>query len=308
MNRQENIKKMYEQAKLNTINAKDKAVLKQMKEIYLEESKAEIKTTELSLWSNIMKNRITKFATAAIIFAGILIGMNYFGGAMSSVALADVAEKIKQFDSLIQEEHRIVTNIRQDGQKWEMDVKKYISTKYGSVEQQYDQQGNIMTTVYLLKNTQEIITVIHPAKQYFTISLKNTNLELPDFVNPKGIVEFIVLEQNPVKLGTKEIDGKKAEGFEAVNPKAMTELAKLSNGMLPIGDNKWKLWVDVKTELPIKIEAEYTMTEGPMTNFMAVNVVSETKNLEWGAKFDDSIFNPDIPDDYKPIDSSAFMR
>ena len=307
------LSKLLSAVEINTIEP-DKDFLNKLQDKTTEEFAAshtnETKQQKSSfpLWRIIMKSKIIKLAAAAVILICLLIGMNYFGASITTVALADVAEKIRQFDSLIQEEHRVVTNIRRQGQKWEMDIKKYVSTKYGSVEQQYDQQGNIMTTVYLLKNKQQVITVIHPAKQYFTISLENTNLELPDFVNPKDIVEFIILEQNPIKLGQKEIDGRKAEGFEAVNPKAMAELAKLSNGMLPIGDNKWKLWIDIQTKLPIKIEGEYTMAEGPMTNYMAVNVTTETTNLEWGAKFDDNIFNPVIPDDYRPIDTSAYMR
>ena len=74
MNRAENIKRMYEQAKLDTIVEKDKTVLEKMKEVYLQESKFEPKTAELSLWRTIKKSKITKFAAAAvIIIAAVLL-------------------------------------------------------------------------------------------------------------------------------------------------------------------------------------------------------------------------------------------
>ena len=74
MNRQENIKKLYEQAKLDTLAERDKNVLEKMKQIYLQDSKTETKTVESSVWKIIMKSKITKFAAAAVvIFMLILI-------------------------------------------------------------------------------------------------------------------------------------------------------------------------------------------------------------------------------------------
>jgi outer membrane lipoprotein-sorting protein len=79
MNRQENIKKVYEQAKLDTMIKKDKAVLKKMKEIYLQESKAGQKTVELSIRRIIMKNQITKLAVSAVVIAAALLVFFYTG-------------------------------------------------------------------------------------------------------------------------------------------------------------------------------------------------------------------------------------
>ena len=78
MNKQENIKKMYEQAKLDTIVEKDKVVLEKMKEIYLQESNAESKPAELFIWRIIMKSNITKIATAAVIIIAVILSINLF--------------------------------------------------------------------------------------------------------------------------------------------------------------------------------------------------------------------------------------
>jgi hypothetical protein len=98
MNRQENIKKMYEQAKLDTIIEKDKAVLEKMKEIYLQQSKAESKPVKLSIWSIIMKSKITKLAAAAVLIIGVLFINSRNGGFIdgSSLALGQTIEKMKE--------------------------------------------------------------------------------------------------------------------------------------------------------------------------------------------------------------------
>jgi hypothetical protein len=219
-----------------------------------------------------------------------------------------VAEKVRQFDSLIQRERRTITIVGQEEPALVTDVKKYVLTNRGCVEEQYDQRGNLLTTVYLLKDKQQVITVLHPPKQYFIIDLNDTALELPGSFNAQGLVEWIVLEQNPAKLGQREINGRKAEGFEAVNPKAIEEMSRLSNGMLPVGENSWRLWIDVETKLPIKIESEYIMGKGPLTNFTEAKVKCETSSIEWGAEFDKSIFEPAIPDGYTLLGTSTSTK
>lgn len=255
----------------------------------------------INFWRLIMKSPIIKFAAAAVIIAAGL----FFFTQPGSVALAEVAEKVRQFDSLIQRGKTIITIAGQQEPFMTTDTKKYVLADEGSVDEQYDQNGNLMTTVYVLKEKQQVIMVLKPLKQYLIIDLKGTAIEMPPSFDAKALVECFVLESNPVKLGQKEIDGRKAEGFEALNPKAIEEMSKLSNGMFSMGDNTWRLWVDVKTKLPIKVEGEFIMKASPMTNFTESNVEFETTSIEWGAEFDKSIFEPDIPDDYTLLDTST---
>lgn len=251
-----------------------------------------------------MKSNITKIAAAAVVITGIV----FFLTLPTSIVLADVVEKVRQFDCLIQKEHRIITAIGQKQPILVTDVKKYIQANRGYVEEQYDQRGNLVTTVYLLKDKQQIITVLHQPKQYFIIDLKDTSMELPDSFNAQGLVEWIVLEQNPHKLGQEEIDGHKVEGFEVVNPKAMKDLSKLSKGLYPVGDNTWRLWVDVKSKLPVKVEGEFVMGKGPITNYMEVQTKFETTGIEWGAQFDRNILEPKIPADFTLIPFSTSTK
>ena len=55
-----------------------------------------------TLWRTIMKSKITKLATAAVIIITVLIGINHFGGSidMASVAFADVLDAISKAKTL----------------------------------------------------------------------------------------------------------------------------------------------------------------------------------------------------------------
>ena len=57
------------------------------------------KPQALKIWRNIVKNRVTQFATAAAIIMAVLIGLHYLGGSIdgATIAWADVMEQIKSF-------------------------------------------------------------------------------------------------------------------------------------------------------------------------------------------------------------------
>ena len=72
MNQAEKIKKLYEQAALDTLAGKDKAVLEKMKEIYLQESKAKTNPAELSIWRKFMLSK-SKYKVAALLGCVIIV-------------------------------------------------------------------------------------------------------------------------------------------------------------------------------------------------------------------------------------------
>ncbi len=92
MNGQENIKKIYEQAKLDTVVERDKAVLEKMKDIYLQESKAGPKTPELSVWRKFMLTK-TKYKVAALLGCIILVSV------AAAVTVPSVYNTIRTFIS-----------------------------------------------------------------------------------------------------------------------------------------------------------------------------------------------------------------
>ena len=85
------------------------------------------------------------------------------------------------------------------------------------------------------------------------------------------------------ELGRSVIDGVEVEGIEVTDPP--TDGEKLENAV-------GRLWVDVQTELPIRIEIEGT------ANGAAVRWLMEFK---WSEAVDPAVFEPNIPGDYTPL-------
>jgi hypothetical protein len=85
------------------------------------------------------------------------------------------------------------------------------------------------------------------------------------------------------ELGRSVIDGVEVEGIEVADPP--TDGKKLENGV-------GRLWVDVQTELPIRIEIEGT------ADGAAVRWLMEFK---WAEAVSPAAFEPNISDDYTPI-------
>jgi hypothetical protein len=86
------------------------------------------------------------------------------------------------------------------------------------------------------------------------------------------------------ELGRSVIDGIEVEGVEVADPPTDGD-AKLENGV-------GRMWVDVQTELPVRIEIEGT------ADAMAVRWLMEFK---WSEAVDPALFEPNIPSDYTPL-------
>ncbi len=96
----DNIEKMFTQTNIETNTDVDKVVLSDAVNAM---SKSKQKTPvcdKPNVWRIIMKSKITKFATAAVIIIAVLIGINQFGGSVdgTNVAWADVSNHITQAD------------------------------------------------------------------------------------------------------------------------------------------------------------------------------------------------------------------
>ncbi len=82
------------------------------------------------------------------------------------------------------------------------------------------------------------------------------------------------------ELGRSIIDGIEVEGIEVTDPP--TKGGKLANG---IG----RMWVDVQTELPVRIEIEGT-ADGKIVRWLM--------EFKWSKAVPASVFEPNIPSDY----------
>jgi outer membrane lipoprotein-sorting protein len=118
---------------------------------------------------------------------------------------------------------------------------------------------------------------------------------VPDQTSPDAFIrKFMDLAgEADVKLGPSTIDGREVEGFEVSG-----ERLGLSFTGAP-GGGAARLWVDVKSGLPVKLEVETAHTNA-MVGTMRVRAVYD--QFEWDVPLDAALFTPVIPEGLREVD------
>ncbi|MHC4641406.1 MAG: hypothetical protein ACYS32_07155 [Planctomycetota bacterium] len=235
--------------------------------------------TSSGIWRIIMKSPITKLAAAAVII--IAVGIFFPRGNGSSVAWAKVVEKVEQIESFMFQQ-RISINGMPEGATTDMELTTYVSSEYGLRQEIYE-NGRVISISYVpLEGT--TITAVWPSmKKYLKVSTTQEHMrKTHDQSNPKGMIkEFMSFEHTG--LGRKIIDGVEAEGIEVNDPNFLTFVFESTVG---------RLWVDVKTNLPLRTEIEGISGNGSIeTKIVAYD-------FDWDVELDPGVFEPNIPDDY----------
>jgi hypothetical protein len=100
-------------------------------------------------------------------------------------------------------------------------------------------------------------------------------------------------------LGSREIDGVRTEGFEVKDVKLFSQLLRY---LLHPEDINIRLWVNEETLLPARIEGEGFVGKGVLTGFKEFRYKEVMHSIEYDVEIGESIFDPNIPDDYILID------
>ncbi len=281
------IKELISKSDVQTTSETDKRILGGALE-HLEKLKQKnLTATQPNIWRIIMKNRIPKLAAAAVIIAGILLGINFLGGPdMTSVAWAEVVENIEQIESFIFQQKINITSVPEGTTIQESELTTYISLEYGLRQDTY-MNGQVISISYVpLEGT--IITGVWPSrKKYVRVSTTEEQMrKTHDQSNPKGMIkEFMSFEHT--ELGRKIIDGVEAEGIEVNDPNFLTAVFESTVG---------RLWVDVETNLPVRTEIVGVSGGGKIeTKIVAYD-------FDWDAEPEPIVFELNIPDDYTLLD------
>ena len=258
----------------------------------------------VQIWRMIMKSRISKLAAAAVIIIAILIGVNHFGGSIdgASVAWAEVAEKIEQMPAHIVRAKVVATYQDSNMPFLQLDAVKYTSPKYGYREDSYDEYGNLGHRIYILTREKISIRVTPVLKEFKVAELTNEQVSMFQ-MSAEQLLELLKSGQY-TELGHKTIDGVEAEGIEFSDPVLLANMGypvKFDNLMM-------RFWVDVQTSLPIQIEFEAVTSDKFVTIWSGgkpIRAEAVVDEFEWYAELDQSIFEPNIPNDYTLVSDEA---
>lgn len=249
----------------------------------IEKTKASVQTGQ-NTWRRIMKNRLTKYAAAAIFIVGIMLGIHFMGGSPdgAKVVWAEVYKNIESINSFVYRSTRnAISGPGKEGYEYKTEghTITYHSFEYGTRIDCYYQDGELYLSSYSLKSPKNFISIFYRQKTYSRISADWAGLGQGD---PRLLVKHIMSGEY-TQLGSEIIDGMEAEGIELEGQKVSGEA--LDNAVT-------RLWVDVKTGLPVRIELEGT-EHGSETK---VKIVQD--EFQWNADLDVTVFEPDIPSDY----------
>ena len=247
-----------------------------------ENKKSEKATTHISIWRIIMKSRVTKLATAAVIIIIVLTSILQFES--SGVAWGEVVKKLEEIHAYSFRKRRLeTTEPQKEGFKTEIETKVYYSPEHGEWTESY-RNGKLSTRTYALLKEKKFFGIVPPAKIYDRRTLSAAEIREMEQMMPRQVVKRF-LEADYKTLGGEIIDGVTAEGVEIYDPKV------LSPSALPVKNFVARLWVDVETELPVRLELEFVV-DGKLYTKMIFD------QFQWNIHLDASDFEPDIPADY----------
>jgi hypothetical protein len=252
-----------------------------------------------AVWRTIMESRITKYSVAAtLILTASLVLVNPF--ARNAVVLAEVAQKLSETRTVMHKEKRAFWLIGEDKPFFEGEVRKYISTDIGFMEEQYDANGAVEHRFYLLKEGQ-IIIVFPKSKRYIKLPAQGRIYdELLKMSTPAGLVKYF-LAMPHTKLGRSRVGGSEAEGFE-VSHVDFSWLMDYIKYLFPVQNLSARMWVDADTSLPVGIEMKVDAGRGFLNGFRKVHGEFTAYDFQWGPELPEGILDPNIPADYTQID------
>ena len=300
----EKIKRFFDRAGISTNSEMDEKVFDKVLAAYKETNSAAVRP---KIGRIIMRSKITKLAAAAVIIIAAVIGMDRFRISIigTRVAWADVAKRLEKVNSYQARARRSLTEVGQDEPFYQCDVWRYFSPNYGSLEESYVDDKLVMQAYCSISKMSALI-VFPLDRVYCRFDLNDELLSLVEYINPAntdGIMKLFGSERC-INLGGRKIDGVETEGFEVKDVKIFSQVPQW---LLRPENINISLWVDKNTLLPVRIEGE-GFVKGLMTRFKNVSYKEVMYDIEYDAKIDSNIFEPNIPEDYKLIDPAKITE
>jgi len=241
---------------------------------------------EPALRRTIMRHPMIKLAAAAAIVMTVILGFNIVGGpGAAHVAWGRVLETMETVPTVIFHMTHTTTFGANNTRTDESTV--YDAGRRGSrVDTFID--GKLFHQKFLLLDQKLFCAIRFDDKTYLRTTLPEDYGAEAEGDTPRYWVKTILSEPY-AQLGPQIIDGISCEGVEVRNSKLLAG----SEGTI-------RLWVDVASNLPVRIELETMGMESgrkwPMKFVMS--------DFQWDVALDEGTFQPQIPDGFTPREES----
>ena len=248
-----------------------------------------------NIWRIIMKNRITKYAavTAIIVCIAGLTMLN----TTANIALGDVLAQIENTSSCMYKTEKTSTYFFNEKKvEYYFESTNIASQEYGLKSINYVQKFDVNNATIISESSDEFYTLLHKRtyievdhidKSYNIIRIDEDQIEearesIKEYsLSPNRMVKQM-LKCNYHNLPRKTIEGLEVTGFQTNDPNYDN---LRFHGLIDA-----KLWVNVKTQLPVRIEVD-TQKDNNILHTIMYNFI-------WNYPIDSSVFEPNIPVDY----------
>jgi len=245
----------------------------------------------------IMRSPITKLAIAAVVIIACLIGVSLWRTTGSGIALADVLARIEKIKAFRYKWSMKMTS--EDPNKpynFEGCATELISQEYGSITKSGEPGPNggesTFEEHYFSPQKKTRIDIWHKQKRYSKAELDDVHVEqIQKSSNNRGDpLAYLkeIVERKYKSLGRATIDGNEVEVFQTTDPNYPT--VGFKNPQVDV-----RIWVDVKTRLPVRYEQKLTEQTGDGNRFSQQIVMYD---FQWDVPVDAAEFEPPIPDGY----------
>lgn len=280
------IRALINEAKIEPGSGADQRILADALSEFEKLKQKRLARSQQNVWRIIMRSRITKLAAAACIIIAVVAGIYFITGktpAVTCCVWAQIADKVEQIKTCI---FRMQVH-QTDGPGGTVDVNgiSYISSEYGNRTDTYVNDV-LMMQMYTLPKEMMTISVLPLSKRFMRVQITDEYLATmkQKGQDPRDMVKAFMLGEYK-KLGPGTINGIAVEGIEVVNPPPFRGIYESFVG---------KLWVDVATELPVRLEIEGQSMVGDQ--MMHQSMVMD--DFVWEAELEPAVFEPNIPADY----------
>jgi len=228
-----------------------------------------------------MESKWSRLAVAAAVVLAVAFGLNMIGGRhMGGVAWSQLLENVQHVRTCI---HRTRMTIGRDNEKDStVEFRMYRSSEFGVRRDAYV-DGELATQLYVSRDAEKCVEVVPSQKRYVKTTFTEEQLaEIRQKNDPRELVTLL-MSFDHTELGTEVIDGRECEGVEVNDPRF---------GRMLFEKGKGRLWADIETDLPVRMEFEGTSAGGTIQTRLVVD------EFRWDPALTAADFEPNIPDDY----------
>jgi outer membrane lipoprotein-sorting protein len=260
-------------------------VLNEALEIQRERRQQSISDTLLDVRRIIMKSRITKMAAAAVIIMAVILGLNMIGVQNTAgVAWGAVVKNVESVKNVVS---HLTTDVKMQGlppgQTPKTTAIGYYSSENGSRVESYI-NDKLSFTMYLNPKENIFVSVMPDQKKFMKVTGKSPDeLKLISEKDDPRVMVRHLMSAEYEQLGRDKINGIDVEGIECTGPGVMGGIFE---------DATARVWVEIGTDFPVRIEIEGMVAGGQMEMSMVID------DFQWNVELDPALFVPDIPSDY----------